>query len=237
MEGYRAALTLGDLVRRSVWAFPRCLEVSGVFPVRPAGGVTQDNVAAALLTGLARNKTLHFRRDGIALDRRLSRPLSALAAREILPGNQSQSFPHSRQIRYASAVRTLAGRVAQTGRRKCDGILASIPIPEDNGLGELRLRQMEDLVDHFVKLDNLPDGYEFPTQLRDKIQFDVEHHKLVFHGYMSKADFDRLSHATSDWKFRRTLEDLFRECTPEDKTPPSGVWRVMSAVTRMFSQG
>ncbi len=92
-------------------------------------------------------------------------------------------------------------------------------------------------MDHFVRIDRLPDGYEFPPPLRDKIQFDAENHKLVYHGYMSKADFDRLSEATTDWKFRRTLEDLFRECTPEDKSPSSGVRRVLSAVARLFSLG
>jgi hypothetical protein len=112
-----------------------------------------------------------------------------------------------------------------------------IPILEDNGLGELRLGVMEGRVDHFVKVDKLPDNYDFPPQLRDRIQYDSESHKLVFHGYMSKADFDRLSQATTDWKFRRTLEDLFRDCTPEEKAPPSGVRRLMSAVARLFSVG
>jgi hypothetical protein len=92
-------------------------------------------------------------------------------------------------------------------------------------------------MDHFVKLDKLPDGYEFPPQLRDRIEFDAEHHKLTFHGYMSKADFDRMSQLTSDWKFRRTLEELFRLCTPDDPPPKGGVGRVLSAVKRLFSVG
>ena len=92
-------------------------------------------------------------------------------------------------------------------------------------------------MDHFVKLDKLPDGYEFPPQVRDRIHFDPENHKLIYHGYMSKADFDRMSQLTSDWKFRRTLEELFRLCTPDDPPRPGGVGRVLSAVKRLFSVG
>ena len=35
---------------------------------------------------------------------------------------------------------------------------------------------------------------------------------------MSKSEFDQLSSLTSDWRFRRTLEDLFRLCTPETES-------------------
>jgi hypothetical protein len=92
-------------------------------------------------------------------------------------------------------------------------------------------------MDHFVKLDKLPDGVEFPPQLKDRIHFDPVAHKLVFHGYMSKTDFDRLCQATTDWAFRRTLEDLFRVCIPEDKTRPKGVRRLLAAFIRVFSLG
>ena len=90
-------------------------------------------------------------------------------------------------------------------------------------------------MDHCVKLDKLPDGVEFPPPLKDRIQFDPVAHKLVFHGYMSKTDFDRLCQLSNDWNFRRTLEDLFRLSIPEDKTPPSGVRRLLAAVTRLLS--
>jgi hypothetical protein len=77
---------------------------------------------------------------------------------------------------------------------------------------------MEGLMDHFVKLDKLPEGYDFPCEMKDRIYFDAEAHKLVFRGYMSKAEFDRLSQLTKDWKFRRRLEELFCLCVPDD--PP-----------------
>ena len=60
-------------------------------------------------------------------------------------------------------------------------------------------------MDHFVKLDKLPDGYQIPPDLQERLVFDPETHKLVFRGYMSKGDFDRLSQRTKDWGFRRSL--------------------------------
>lgn len=90
-------------------------------------------------------------------------------------------------------------------------------------------------MDHFVKLDMLPEGYEFPSQVADRIHFDPVAHKLVFRGYMSKTDFDRLSQLTNDWNFRGTLEELFRMCTPEEKTRRDGISRFLSAVTRLLS--
>jgi hypothetical protein len=95
---------------------------------------------------------------------------------------------------------------------------------------------MEGHVDHFVKLDKLPDGFEFPPPLADRIHFDAEARKLVFRGYMSKAEFDRLSALTNDWKFRRTLEELFRLCIPEQEPAPHGLRRFLVAVSHLFSR-
>jgi hypothetical protein len=91
-------------------------------------------------------------------------------------------------------------------------------------------------MDHFVKLDKLPDGYQFPSDLHDRIHFDAEAHKLVFHGYMSKGDFDKLSQLTRDWGFRRSLEELFRQCVPEEESEPmrSGLFR--GAFARLLSK-
>jgi hypothetical protein len=90
-------------------------------------------------------------------------------------------------------------------------------------------------MDHFVKLERLPEGFKFPSEMQDRVHFDPVAHKLVFRGYMSKTDFDRLSQLTSDWNFRRTLEELFRQCIPEETAPPSGIRRFLSAVTRRLS--
>jgi hypothetical protein len=89
----------------------------------------------------------------------------------------------------------------------------------------------------FVKLDRLPDGFEFPHQMKDRMHFDAEAHKLVFRGYMSKVDFDRLSELTNDWKFRRTLEELFRLSIPEQAPTPRGLRRLLVAVFHLFTSG
>jgi len=92
-------------------------------------------------------------------------------------------------------------------------------------------------VDHFVTLDRLPDGVEFPPQLKDRIHFDAAAHKLVFRGHMSKADFDRLSTISNDWTFRRTLEELFRLCIPEQEPAPRRLRRLLVAVSHLFARG
>jgi len=90
-------------------------------------------------------------------------------------------------------------------------------------------------MDHFVKLERLPEGFQFPAEMKDRIHFDAVAHKLVFRGYMSKTDFDRLSGLTSDWGFRRTLEELFRISIPEEEKRPGGLHRLLAAVTRLLS--
>jgi hypothetical protein len=90
-------------------------------------------------------------------------------------------------------------------------------------------------MDHFVKLDKLPNGYQFPPDLQDRIYFDTEAHKLVFRGYMSKGEFDRLSELTRDWGFRRSLEELFRLSIPEQEPEHTGARRLFGAFGRLFS--
>jgi hypothetical protein len=80
---------------------------------------------------------------------------------------------------------------------------------------------MEGSMEHFVRLDHLPDDVKFPSELSDRIRYDAQEHRLVFQGFMSKADFDRLIGVHSDWAVRRALEDLFRLCTPEEPAKPS----------------
>ena len=90
-------------------------------------------------------------------------------------------------------------------------------------------------MDHFVKLDKLPEGYQFPPDLKERIYFDPASHKLVFRGYMSKSDFDRLSEPTRDWGFRRSLEELFRISVPEIDTFQPGGRRIFAAFSKLFA--
>ncbi len=82
-------------------------------------------------------------------------------------------------------------------------------------------------MEHFVPIFRFPDGLRFPSDLSDKIHYDPVTRRLIFRGFMSKADFDRLSRLSDDWSYRRALEDLFRLCIPEDR-PRHGLARLLS---------
>ena len=72
-------------------------------------------------------------------------------------------------------------------------------------------------MEHFVTIARFPDGLTFPHDLADRIRYDPNSRHLVFRGFMSKADFDRLSRLSDDWAYLRPLEDLFRLCMPEER--------------------
>jgi hypothetical protein len=95
---------------------------------------------------------------------------------------------------------------------------------------------MDDPMDHFVNLEQLPEDFAVPPKFLSRLEFDAAARKLVFHGYMSKAEFDQLSSISKDWRFRRTLEDLFRQCTPDTKPAPGGLGRVLSSFGQLFSK-
>jgi hypothetical protein len=92
-------------------------------------------------------------------------------------------------------------------------------------------------MDHFVRLDRLPDGYEIPRSLRDKLTFDSEGHRLVFRGYMSKTEFDRICEPTRDWGFRRLVEELFLKSVKDAEPAKPGKNRVFGILARLFPQG
>jgi hypothetical protein len=92
-------------------------------------------------------------------------------------------------------------------------------------------------MDHFVKLDRLPDGYEIPRNLQDKLHFDSEGHRLVFRGYMSKTEFDRICEPTRDWGFRRSVEELFRMSVADAEPAHGGRNRVFGVLARLFPGG
>jgi len=89
-------------------------------------------------------------------------------------------------------------------------------------------------LDHFVTMDRLPVGLEFPPTLKDRIWFDAAKRRLVFRGFMSKAEFDRLNRLSDDWGYRRPLEDLFRLCTPEEEERPRGLRRMYASLASLW---
>jgi hypothetical protein len=87
-------------------------------------------------------------------------------------------------------------------------------------------------VEHFVPVERFPQGIEFPADLWMGIRYDPIRKRLVFLGFMSKTEFDRLCLLSDDWGYRRPLEDLFRQCTPEET--PSGLFHRVRTVLGML---
>lgn len=79
---------------------------------------------------------------------------------------------------------------------------------------------MEVRVEHFVTLSARSAQFSIPPEYAGKLRLDSDTHRLIYTGFMSKADFDRLSRLSDDWGYRRALEDLFRLCMIEDPKPP-----------------
>ena len=75
-------------------------------------------------------------------------------------------------------------------------------------------------MNHVVKLERLPEGLRFPDDLQPKVEFDAAKKRLIWHGFMSKRDFDRLLALSEDWSYRRQVEELFR-LSVEAPTPVS----------------
>jgi hypothetical protein len=91
---------------------------------------------------------------------------------------------------------------------------------------------MEIPLEHFVSMPNSPERLPFPPDLSDRIRYDTTGRRLVYDGFMSKTDFDRLCRVSDDWGYRRALEDLFRLCTPEERKRP-----VLARLFSLFSLG
>lgn len=85
-------------------------------------------------------------------------------------------------------------------------------------------------MDHFVTLERLPDGLEFPPEMGGRIGYDPERRRLGFRGFMSKAEYDRLFALSDDWTYRRQLEELFRLSVPEPAGSGTRLGLVAAAV-------
>lgn len=71
-----------------------------------------------------------------------------------------------------------------------------------------------------VRLARLPDGLEFPSELKAKISYAADQGQLQFQGFMSKTDFDKLVRLHNDLAYQRALEQLFQLCTFPAADPP-----------------
>ena len=85
-------------------------------------------------------------------------------------------------------------------------------------------------MDHFVSLDRLPDGLEFPERVRDRISYDPTRKALVYHGPMSRSHYALLWSLSSDWGYRGAVEALFRKANSEPERERQGVRTRMLAL-------
>lgn len=77
-------------------------------------------------------------------------------------------------------------------------------------------------MEHAVRLDKLPEDLTFPEKLADHIRYDPTRRRLVFRGFMCKAEYDRLTQLNSDVEYRRAIDELFVRATDERVDP--GKW-------------
>ena len=85
------------------------------------------------------------------------------------------------------------------------------------------------MTDHFVVIEDLPKEFRIPPQLLGRLEYDAAAKKLVYHGFMSKTDYDALVAVTSDWSFIRKLEALFQKCTLQSQQERRGLLRFLSS--------
>jgi hypothetical protein len=91
------------------------------------------------------------------------------------------------------------------------------------------------MIEHGVRLERMPEAFEVPAWAQNRLTYDASGRRLVFRGFMSKSDFDKLNLLSDDWPYRRALEELFREATPErdeggDDRPAHGLWHRLSHI-------
>jgi hypothetical protein len=72
-----------------------------------------------------------------------------------------------------------------------------------------------------VSLPQLPDRFEVPQQLSDRLSCDAKRSELVFREVMSKSIFDKVRKVSADFAYQRSVEQLIREATaPEAAGKP-----------------
>jgi hypothetical protein len=69
---------------------------------------------------------------------------------------------------------------------------------------------------HCVPLEELPTGFVVPERDQNHFWYDEDKKCLVYDGVMYKATFDRIRVLSSDFKYQRAVEELFRVAVPDD---------------------
>jgi hypothetical protein len=84
-----------------------------------------------------------------------------------------------------------------------------------------------------VSLQSKPEGLEFPEGLRERISYDSEHKQLVFHGFMSSADYYFLRACSKEPQYIQALNELHEKCAFEvhyrQRIVPVWLWTLVAA--------
>jgi hypothetical protein len=67
------------------------------------------------------------------------------------------------------------------------------------------------------RLENLPQGVEFPNSLKDKISYDTERKVLIFEGVMSVDEKDKLLILSQDKRYKEVVEVLFQRSQKSER--------------------
>ncbi len=68
-------------------------------------------------------------------------------------------------------------------------------------------------VDHFVKFDLGDDAFDIPASMASRFSYDAATKRLIFRGFKSKTDFDKLCALRDSWAYRRAIDELFQLCS------------------------
>lgn len=86
-------------------------------------------------------------------------------------------------------------------------------------------------MEHTVHLTSLPLGLKFPVCLSEKIHFDSARQQIVFHGFMSKREYDYLVGLSRDVEYQRAIDHLFRISIAEDSPKLRNFGRILAVLT------
>lgn len=88
-------------------------------------------------------------------------------------------------------------------------------------------------MEYGVPLDCPPAGLHVPPEFEGRFRYDADRRRLVFVGFMSRAEFDALSRLSPDWPYRRAVEELFRSSASDGAPPRWGLRRLLATVSGM----
>jgi hypothetical protein len=85
-------------------------------------------------------------------------------------------------------------------------------------------------MDHSATLHDLPETFQFPPELRERIRFDTRRKRLVFSGFMTKSEYDQLFQLHGEVGYQRAIERLFQLSSEQEIPQFRRVLRVLGVL-------